>query len=204
MKTLLKSVALTFAGFMAFSFTDKEPKVIIVDIVDNIETTNNQNLTQSFRESIETLNQKEDVKVLEWKTITNGMDDTKKQAVLDSLKPEVIMTVSFKNATKTENLVTAVVSKNNKHFDNSLTTARLLTESFDNNVIKNEGVFQAESEYIQDNAAPAMFISIETKNDSNSNTEIVNKLSDFIEKVEIDTNIQLEQPSTENAEISIQ
>lgn len=204
MKTLLKSVTLTFAGFMAFSFTDKEPKVIIVDIVDNIETTNNQNLTQSFRESIETLNQKEDVKVLEWKTITNGMDDTKKQAVLDSLKPEVIMTVSFKNATKTENLVTAVVSKNNKHFDNSLTTARLLTESFDNNVIKNEGVFQAESEYIQDNAAPAMFISIETKNDTNSNTEIVNKLSDFIEKVEIDTNIQLEQPSIENAEISIQ
>lgn len=185
MKTLIKSVALTFAGILAFSFTDKEPKVVIVDIVDHIETTNNQNLTQSFRQSIETLNQSDDVKVLEWKTLTSGLDEAKKQALLDSIQPEVVLTVSFKNATKAANQVTAVVSKNNKHFDHSLETARELTASFDQAVVQNEGVFQAASDYVQDNAVPAMFVNIETKNDQPSNTAIVSTLTEFIQKVDV-------------------
>ena len=101
MKTLFKSAALAFVGFVSFSFTtvdDKDPKVVIVDIVDNIETTNNQNLTQEFRESIATLNQANQVKVLEWKEITKGLDESKKQALLDSIKPEVVLTLNFKNA----------------------------------------------------------------------------------------------------------
>lgn len=187
MKTLIKSTAIAFVGIVSFSFTsldDKDPKVVIIDIVDNIETTNNQNLTDSFKKSIDSINQTEEVKVLDWKQIATGLDDNKKQALLDSIKPDVVLTLNFKNSEKGNNAVTAVVFKGNKHFDNSISTARELTSSFDNAVVKNEGVFQADSKYVQDNAAPAMFVSIETKNDQSSNTEIVSTLSDFIKKVE--------------------
>lgn len=209
MKTLLKSAALTFVGLISFSFTnldEQPPKVVIVDIVDNIETTNNQNLTQTFRERIATLNQSEDVKVLEWKEITNGLDDNKKQALLDSINPEVVLTLNFKNAQKGDNAVTAVVSKNNKNFDYSIDTARQLTGALENATIKNEGVFQAESEYVQDNAVPAMFVSIETKNDESSNKAIVETLAEFIKNVDdekvVETTTDVET-STDNQQIQI-
>lgn len=198
MKTLIKTTALTLVGLSFFSFTpinDDEPKVVIVDIVDNIETTNNQNITQTFREQIEKLNQDPNVKIVEWKKIADGLDDAKKKEVLDSIKPEVILTVNFKNTTDGNNTVTAVVSKNNQHFDDSLGTARNLTASFDTALVKNGGVFQAESEYVQDNFAPAMFVSIETKNDQQSNTAIVETLSKYIKEVKVET--QVEAP-TEN------
>ncbi|RLZ07352.1 hypothetical protein [Faecalibacter macacae] len=189
MKTLIKSTALAIAGIVSFSFTsldDKDPKVVIIDIVDNIETTNNQNLTDSFKKSIDSINQTEEVKVLDWKQITSGLDENKKQVLLDSIKPDVVLTLNFKNSEKGNNAVTAVVFKGNKHFEHSLTSAKELTSSFNEAVIKNEGVFQADSEYVQDNATPALFVSIETKNDSSSNKEIVSTLSDFIKKVDSD------------------
>lgn len=205
MKTLIKSSALAVAGLVSFSFTtldDQTPKVVIVDIVDNIETTNNQNITQTFRQQIEKLNQDETVKIVEWKKIADGLDDAKKKEILDSIKPEVILTVNFKNTTDGNNTVTAVVSKNNQHFDHSLGTARNLTASFDTTLVKNGGVFQAESEYIQDNFAPAMFVSIETKNDQQSNTEIVETLSQYIKDVKVETTEETSpQVKSEDVEI---
>ncbi|MBS7332375.1 hypothetical protein [Faecalibacter bovis] len=186
MKTLIKNTAFAFAGIISFSFTtidDKDPKIVIVDIVDNIETTNNQNLTSTFKQSLDTINQADDIKILDWKEIANGLDDTKKQVLLDSIQPDVVLTLNFKNSEKGNNAVTAVVFKGNKHFDESLSTARDLTNSFDEKVIKNEGVFQAESKYIQDNATPAIFLSVETLNDQPSNSEIVSTLTDFIKNV---------------------
>lgn len=186
MKTLIKNTAFAFAGIISFSFTtidDKDPKIVIVDIVDNIETTNNQNLTSTFKQSLDTINQADDIKILDWKEIANGLDDTKKQVLLDSIQPDVVLTLNFKNSEKGNNAVTAVVFKGNKHFDESLNTARDLTNSFDEKVIKNEGVFQAESKYIQDNATPAIFLSVETLNDQPSNSEIVSTLTDFIKNV---------------------
>lgn len=187
MKTLFKSVAIAFFGVTAFSFTttdDKDPKIVIVDIVDHIETTNNQNITENFRQQLATLNQTDDVKVLEWKQISTGLDETKQKELLDSIQPEVVLTVSFKNSEANANEVTAVVSKNNQHFDYSIETAKNLTTSFDASVVKNGGVFQAESSYVQDNFTPAMFVSIETKNDQPSNNAIVNTLTQFIKTVE--------------------
>ena len=200
MKTLFKSVALAFFGVTAFSFTttdDKDPKIVIVDIVDNIETTNNQNITQNFRQQLESINQTEDLKVLEWKEISTGLDETKKKELLDSIQPEVVLTVSFKNSEDNTNEVTAVVSKNNQHFDHSIQTAKNLTTSFDTSVVKNGGVFQAESGYIQDNFTPAMFVSIETVNDQKSNTEIVNTLTGFIKTVENNSTVSASSESVE-------
>lgn len=206
MKTLIKSTALAIVGIVSFSFTsldDKDPKVVIIDIVDNIETTNNQNLTDSFKKSIDSINQTEEVKVLDWKQIATGLDDNKKQALLDSIKPDVVLTLNFKNSEKGNNAVTAVVFKGNKHFDHSLTSAKELTSSFDNAVVKNEGVFQADSKYVQDNATPALFVSIETKNDQSSNTEIVSTLSDFIKKVETENKDSNQEIKTEDVQKDI-
>ena len=200
MKTLFKSVALAFFGVTAFSFTttdDKDPKIVIVDIVDNIETTNNQNITQNFRQQLESINQTEDLKVLEWKEISTGLDEAKKKELLDSIQPEVVLTVSFKNSEDNTNEVTAVVSKNNQHFDHSIQTAKNLTTSCDASVVKNGGVFQAESGYIQDNFTPAMFVSIETVNDQKSNTEIVNTLTGFIKTVENNSTVSASSESVE-------
>lgn len=200
MKTLIKSTALVFFGISTFSFTtldDKDPKVVIVDIVDNIETTNNQNITQTFRQQIESINQSEELKVLEWKQISTGLDDTKKKELLDSIQPEVILTVNFKNSEANKNEVTAVVSKSNQHFDYSIETAKNLTTSFDTAMVVNGGVFQAESEYIQDNFAPAMFVSIETKNDQPSNNEIVNTLTQFIKTVDTKESINNNEANIE-------
>ena len=107
-----------------------------------------------------------------------------------------------------------VISKNNKHFDHSLDTARQLTGALEVATIKNEGVFQAESEYVQDNAVPAMFVSIETKNDETSNSSIVNTLADFIQKVDDQNTTEASidapndsitvEPSVENKEIKVE
>lgn len=200
MKTLIKTTAIAIAGIISFSFTsldDKDPKVVIVDIVDNIETTNNENLTTTFKQSLETINQADDIKILDWKQLASGLDDNKKQALLDSIKPDVVLTLNFKNSEKGSNAVTAVVFKGNKHFDHSLSSAKELTSSFNEAIVKNEGVFQAESQYIQDNATPAVFLSVETKNDQTSNSEIVSTLSDFIKKVETDQNISNQENKTD-------
>ena len=188
MKTLFKNMAIVFTGLTLFSFTDGPPKTVIVDIVDNIETSTDQNLTKEFIASIDSLNQTQAVKVLDWKEISNGLDDTKKQNLLDSIQPEIILTVSFKNAKKDQNTVTAVVSKKSDHLEHSTTVARDLTTAFDQNIVKNEGVFQTESDYVQDNAKPAVFVSIETKNDQPSNNEIIHTLTDFITNVNVEQN----------------
>lgn len=200
MKTLFKNMAIAFTGLTLFSFTTEQPKTVIVDIVDNIESTTDQNLTQKFKESITSLNQSQEVKVLDWKEISNGLDDAKKQKLLDSIQPEVVLTVNFKNAKKDENTITAVVSKKSEHLEHSIAVAKDLTASFDQAVVKNEGVYQTESNYVQDNAKPAVFVSIETKNDQPSNDVIVNTLTEFIKQV----HVEHENEVTPNDSISVQ
>ena len=204
MKTLLKNMAIAFTGITLFSFTAEQPKTVIVDIVDNIESTTDQNLTKQFKESINSLNASQEVKVLDWKEISNGLDDAKKQRLLDSIQPEVVLTVNFKNAKKDENTVTAVVSKKSNHLEHSTIVARDLTASFDQAKIKNEGVYQTESDYVQDNAKPAVFVSIETKNDQPSNDVIVNTLTDFIKKVHVEKSTNDIPKMTPNDSISVQ
>ncbi len=172
-------VALTSVLFSFKSIDD--PKVIIIDIVDNIQSTTGQHITNEFKSELDAFKTNDQIQVLDWKDISKGLKDDQKKALLDSIQPEMIMTISFKNAT--ENKVTAVVSKQNTSFDESVKAARELTDTLSSDQVKNEGVFHTDSNYVQDNLAPAVFVSVEAKNDEASNKEIVSKLTSFIEGV---------------------
>ena len=67
-----------------------------------------------------------------------------------------------------------------------------MTEELNSTVVKNDGVYQTESNYIQDNVAPAIFLSVKTVNEATTNAEIVNKLSTFIENVNIEEQAAVE------------
>ena len=183
MKSLLKKITLVISSVTLFSFTTEKPKTVIIDIVDNIESTNGKNLTEDFNKTVDQLNIAEDLNILDWKKISNGLDDSKKQQLLDSIQPEVVLTINFKNSKTDENSITAVVSKQSQHLENSTLIARELTNAFETNNVKNSGVFQTDSNYIQDNLKPALYVSIETKNDSDSNDKIIHTLSNFIKSV---------------------
>ncbi len=176
---LFGMVALTSVLFSFKSIDD--PKVIIIDIVDNIQSTTEQHITNEFKSELDAFKTNDHIQVLDWKDISKGLKDDQKKALLDSIQPEMIMTISFKNAT--ENKVTAVVSKQNTSFDESVKVARDLTDTLSSDQVKNEGVFHTDSNYVQDNLAPAVFVSVEAKNDEASNKEIVSKLTSFIEGV---------------------
>lgn len=186
MKKFMQLFGMLLLTGVLFSFKSMEdPKVIIIDIVDNIKSINDQNITDEFKNELESFKENENIKILDWKDISKGLQEDQKKALLDSIQPEMIMTVSFKNAE--ENKVTAVVSKQNTSFDKSLKNAHALANGLTSDSVKNEGVFQTDSNYVQDNLAPAIFVSIEAKNDAVSNQEIVSKLSTFIENVDTKT-----------------
>lgn len=214
MKKLTQVLGVVAIGLVSFSFTtkneapvattisivDEAPKVVILDIVDNVTSKDATNITQDFKSKLETLN-KDNVKVLLWKEITDGMKDEEKQAIIDSLKPELIMTVSFENSDDNTNKIAAVVSKQNVAFEETFKIAREFADNLNSTSVKNEGVYQTDSKYIQDNAAPAIFLSVKAKNEPTSNQEIVNKISNFIESVNFETPTTVETIATIDAAV---
>jgi len=200
MKKLTQVLGVVAIGLVSFSFTTKnevpvttqssykivedEPKVVILDIVDNIAAESGSNIATEFKSKVEALN-KENVNVLLWKDLTKGLQEEEKKAIIDSLKPELIMTLSFDKSDDNTNKVAAVVFKQNVAFDETIKVAKELTENFNSAAVKNDGVYQNDSNYIQDNAAPSIFLSIKVKNEPTSNAEIVDKLSNFIESAQI-------------------
>ena len=160
------------------------PKVVILDIVDNIGSQGT-NIATELKSKIETLN-KENVNVLLWKDLTKGLQEEEKKSIIDSLKPELIMTLNFDSSDDNTNKVAAVVSKQNVAFEQTFKVASELAENMNSTAVKNDGVYQTDSKYIQDNAAPSIFLSLKVKNDPASNAEIINKISNFIEVAQVD------------------
>ena len=127
-----------------------------------------------------------------WKDLTKGMKEEEKKSIIEELKPEFIMTISFDQSEDGTNKIAAVVSKQNVAFNETIQVAKELTEELNSTVVKNDGVYQTESNYIQDNVAPAIFLSVKTVNEATTNAEIVNKLSTFIENVNIEEQAAVE------------
>ncbi|MEG0696027.1 hypothetical protein [Algoriella sp.] len=211
MKKLTQILGVVAIGLVSFSFTTKSevpvsttysvvedaPKVVILDIVDNIAAQSGSNIATEFKTKLESLN-KENVQVLLWKDLTKGLKDEEKRAIIDSLKPELIMTLNFDKTDDNTNKVAAVVFKQNVAFDETIKVAKELTENLNSTVVKNDGVYQNESNYIQDNAAPSIFLSVKVKNEPTSNAEIINKISNFIETADfVETPIAVEAPVIE-------
>ena len=203
MKKLTQVLGVVAIGLVSFSFTTKNevsvetaqtssykvvedaPKVVILDIVDNIAAASGANIATEFKTKLESLN-KENVQVLLWKDLTKGLKDEEKRSIIDSLKPELIMTLNFEKTDDNTNKVAAVIFKQNVAFNETAKVAKELTENLNSTVVKNDGVYQNESNYIQDNAAPSIFLSVKVKNEPTSNAEIVDKLSNFIETAQVD------------------
>ncbi len=203
MKKLTQVLGVVAIGLVSFSFTTKNevsvetaqtssykvvedaPKVVILDIVDNIAAASGANIATEFKTKLESLN-KENVQVLLWKDLTKGLKDEEKRSIIDSLKPELIMTLNFEKTDDNTNKVAAVIFKQNVAFNETAKVAKELTENLNSTVVKNDGVYQNESNYIQDNAAPSIFLSVKVKNEPTSNAEIVDKLSNFIETAKVD------------------
>ncbi len=200
MKKLTQVLGVVAIGLVSFSFTTKNeipvstqstykvvedaPKVVILDIVDNIAAPSGANIATELKTKLESLN-KENVKVLLWKDLTKGLKDEEKRSIIDSIKPELIMTLSFDKTDDNTNKVAAVVSKQNVAFEETFKVARELADNLKSTSVKNDGVFQNDSNYIQDNLAPSIFLSLKVKNDATSNAEIVDKLSTFIETANV-------------------
>jgi len=174
-----------------YTINEEQPKVVILDIVDNIAAAEGANISTEFKTKLESLN-KENVKVLIWKDLTKGMKEEEKKSIIEELKPEFIMTISFDQSEDGTNKIAAVVSKQNVAFNETIQVAKELTEELNSTVVKNDGVYQTESNYIQDNVAPAIFLSVKTVNEATTNAEIVNKLSTFIENVNIEEQAAVE------------
>ena len=96
------------------------------------------------------------------------------------------MTLSFDKTDDNTNKVAAVVSKQNVAFEDTFKVARELADNLNSTAVKNDGVYQNDSNYIQDNAAPSIFLSVKVKNEPTSNAEIVDKLSNFIETAKVE------------------
>ncbi|WP_413533561.1 hypothetical protein [Empedobacter brevis] len=201
MKKLMQVLGVAAIGLVSFSFStkneapitksqynvnivDEAPKVVILDIVDNIAAPSETNIATEFKSKVEALN-KENVQVLLWKDLTKGLKEEEKKSIIDSLKPELIMTLSFDKSDDNTNKVAAVVSKQNVAFEDTFKVARDLAENLNSTSVKNDGVYQNDSNYIQDNLAPSIFLSVKVKNEPTSNAEIINKLSNFIETVQV-------------------
>ena len=200
MKKLTQVLGVVAIGLVSFSFTTKNdipvstqishvvpvaaPKVVILDIVDNIASPSGANIATELKTKLESLN-KENVQVLLWKDLTKGLKDEEKKSIIDSLKPELIMTVSFDKTDDNTNKVAAVVSKQNVAFEETFKVARELADNLNSTSVKNDGVYQNDSNYIQDNLAPSIFLSVKVKNEPTSNAEIVDKLSNFIETANV-------------------
>ena len=206
MKKLTQVLGVVAIGLVSFSFKTKSevpvsttysvvedaPKVVILDIVDNIAAASGANIATEFKTKLESLN-KENVQVLLWKDLTKGLKKKKKRAIIDSLKPELIMTLSFDKTDDNTNKIAAVISKQNVAFDETIKVAKELADNLKSTTVKNDGVYQNESNYIQDNLAPSIFLSLKVKNEPTSNEEIINKISNFIETADfVETPIAVE------------
>ena len=212
MKKLTQILGVVAIGLVSFSFTTKSevpvsttysvvedaPKVVILDIVDNIAAQSGSNIATEFKTKLESLN-KDNVQVLLWKDLTKGLKEEEKRAIIDSLKPELIMTLSFDKTDDNTNKIAAVISKQNVAFEETFKIAREFADNLNSTSVKNEGVYQTDSKYIQDNAAPAIFLSVKAKNEPTSNQEIVNKISNFIESVNFETPTTVETIATIDA-----
>lgn len=202
MKKLTQALGVVAIGLVSFSFTTKNeikapttqitnkvvedaPKVVILDIVDNIAVESGTNIASEFKTKLESLN-KENVQVFLWKDLTKGLKDEEKRSIIDSLKPELIMTLNFEKTDDNTNKVAAVIFKQNVAFNETAKIAKELTDNLNSTAVKNDGVYQNESNYIQDNAAPSIFLSVKVKNEPTSNAEIVDKLSNFIETAKVE------------------
>lgn len=201
MKKLTQVLGVVAIGLVSFSFTTKNeikvptteitnkvvedaPKVVILDIVDNIAVESGTNIASEFKTKLESLN-KENVQVLLWKDLTKGLKDEEKRSIIDSLKPELIMTLNFDKTDDNTNKVAAVVFKQNVAFDETIKVAKELTDNLNSTAVKNDGVYQNDSNYIQDNAAPSIYLSVKVKNEPTSNAEIIDKISNFIETAQV-------------------
>ncbi|WP_313579677.1 hypothetical protein [Chishuiella sp.] len=211
MKKLKQTLGVLAIGVLSFSFTTKNelpvetsysvsldaPKVVILDIVDNIGSQGT-NIATELKSKLETLN-KENVNVLLWKDLTKGLQEEEKKSIIDSLKPELIMTLNFDSSDDNTNKVAAVVSKQNVAFEETYKVASELAENLNSTAIKNDGVYQTDSKYIQDNAAPSIFLSLKVKNDPTSNAEIIDKISNFIEAAQVDAPAPVVQDTVQPA-----
>ncbi|MGV0923211.1 hypothetical protein [Empedobacter tilapiae] len=200
MKKLTQVLGIVAIGLVSFSFTTKNeipvatqssykvvedaPKVVILDIVDNIAADSGTNIATEFKSKVESLN-KENVQVLLWKDLTKGLKEEEKKSIIDSLKPELIMTLNFDKTDDNTNKVAAVVFKQNVAFDETIKVAKELTDNLNSTAVKNDGVYQNDSNYIQDNAAPSIYLSVKVKNEPTSNAEIIAKISNFIETAQV-------------------
>lgn len=200
MKKLTQVLGVVAIGLVSFSFTTKNeipvatqssykvvedaPKVVILDIVDNIAADSGTNIATEFKSKVESLN-KENVQVLLWKDLTKGLKEEEKRSIIDSLKPELIMTLNFDKTDDNTNKVAAVVFKQNVAFDETIKVAKELTDNLNSTAVKNDGVYQNDSNYIQDNAAPSIYLSVKVKNEPTSNAEIIDKISNFIETAQV-------------------
>ncbi|STD54392.1 hypothetical protein [Empedobacter falsenii] len=201
MKKLTQVLGVVAIGLVSFSFTTKNeikvptteitnkvvedaPKVVILDIVDNIAVESGTNIATEFKSKVESLN-KENVQVLLWKDLTKGLKEEEKRSIIDSLKPELIMTLNFDKTDDNTNKVAAVVFKQNVAFDETIKVAKELTDNLNSTAVKNDGVYQNDSNYIQDNAAPSIYLSVKVKNEPTSNAEIIDKISNFIETAQV-------------------
>lgn len=201
MKNVLKGFLVMMFAFTVFSFKpfDDEPKVVILDIVNNLENQNEQDVVNKFLKQIESLNQ-EQVKVVLWKDLTQ--DKTKNPSeILKAVSPDYLLTISFKESEAAKENITAVVSNSNVSKDQSLILAEEVANTIASDNIENKGVFTTDSQYAQDNEVPAVFLSVEVKNQPAVDDELASKLVEVIESVEVKPLIIEEVEETETIEI---
>ncbi len=199
------------AMFSFKPFKDDEPKVVIVDIVNNLETANDQNVVDKFLKQIEGIDA-QNVKVLMWKDLT--ADKTKDAtAILSEVNPDYVLTVSFKTSEGPKENVMAVVSKNNKAKDQSVLLANDIAKALESDNVENKGIFETESKYAQDNEVPAVFVSVEVKNQPAVDDELASKLVNVIENVDVKEETPteevieeqaVEEPAAQDSAVSVQ
>lgn len=184
MKNVFKGLLAMMFAFTIFSFTSiDDPKVVIVDVVNNLENQNEQDVVNKFLKQVEQLN-KEAVKVVFWKDLTQ--DKTKKASdILKNVAPDYLLTISFKESDAPKENVTAVVSNSNMMKDQSLILADKVAKAIESDNIENKGVFTTDSKYPQDNEVPAVFLSVEVKNQPSVDDELAAKLVEVIESIDV-------------------
>ncbi|OFM84224.1 hypothetical protein [Weeksella sp. HMSC059D05] len=200
MKNVVKILMLVTFSVVFFAFIPikaDEPKVVIIDIVNNLDTEKETSVVDKLMDKIAELD-KNNVKVLMWKELTQ--DKTQDPvAILSQVNPDYVLTVSFKNASATKDNITAVVSKTNLQKKQSILLATDIAKSLESENIENKGVFETESKYPQDNNVPAVFLSVEVKNEPSVDDELASKLINVIETVNV-KDLEAIEPSEEAEE----
>lgn len=197
MKNVVKGLMLVMLAVVFFAFKPfkaDDPKVVIIDVVNNLDTEKDVSVVDKFMKQIEELD-KNNVKVLLWKELTQ--DKTKDPAaILSQVNPDYVLTVSFSNASADKENVTAVVSKTNLQKDQSILLATDIAKSLESENVENKGVFETDSKYPQDNNVPAVFLSVEVKNEPAVDDELATKLVNVIETVNVQ-DLEVPEPTEE-------